>query len=356
MSQNRERRRKARQMKRGQAPGTATYAGPARDAAIAVRVTHYDAERVQYFDSFDADVVAHAQSPSSVTWIDVDGIHDAEIVQAITGPFEVHALWVEELLNPGSRPKAEALGARLLTIVRMVRVVDRELEVEQVGLVCGPDWVLSFQERPGDVWDAVRARIASGARIRRMGSAYLLHALLDAVVDEYFSAIELLDTRVDALETLAIRDAPPDLAQQVYALRGEIVAFRHSTRPFREAVSQFTRREAELIDDATLPFYADLYDHVLQVMELTENARERLAGVLELHLALTSHHLNIVMRVLTVVSTVFIPLTFIVGVYGMNFAYMPELQWRGAYFAVLALMAAIGVGLVAMFKRLGWLG
>ena len=342
--------------RRGLAPGTLKYAGAPSDAPIAVRVLSYQVDDVERPEVWGPDLVETARDPTCVTWVDVDGIHDADRVEAVAAPLGIHALWLEDVLNPVSRPKVETTPDQILAIVRMIRVVDDALVSEQVALLCAAGWVLSFQERPGDVWNPVRERIeAPGMRIRRMGSPYLLHALLDAVVDEYFVVVEHLDGRVDALEELALEKAPVDLPRRIHALRNEIVAFRAAVWPLREAASLLSRGEIPLIDEETRPFFRDLYDHVMQVVDRTESARDRLGGVLELYLAVTSHQLNLVMRVLTVVSTIFIPLTFIAGIYGMNFVTMPELQWRYGYPAVWAVMVGVAVALLVMFKRRGWL-
>jgi magnesium transporter len=341
--------------KRGLAPGAAVYTGPARDWAGSLKLLHYDLDEVKTGGGLDDEELRRVLDPGHVSWVDLVGLHDVEQVRAVGKTFGLHPLWVEDLLNTGVRPKLEEHDGRLLVLVRMVRLVEGRVDYETVGLVAGPGWVLSFQERMGDVWDPIRARIEGNARIRRMGPAYLLHALLDALVDEYFLVVEHLDGLVDTLEDAAMSDGlQRDLPRRVHDLRGQVSAFRCAIWPLREAVAQLGR--SDYVDADTQPFVRDLYDHVREVAEEIDTTRERLTGVLELHVAVTSHQLNVVMRVLTVVSTVFIPLTFLVGVYGMNFEHMPELRWRWGYPAVWAVMALMAAGQGLWFWRRGWFG
>jgi magnesium transporter len=357
-SRRRRNRSQIRQAKEGLPPGTPIYAGEPRDFPVTVQVIDYDAEHhVERIETNVADLCTYRDRPTSVTWINLDGIHDAAAVAAIGETFGLHSLWIEDILNPTSRPKVEILEDRVLLIARMVEeMADGNLEYEQVSLVLGPGFVLTFQERPGDVWDALRKRIATlGGRVRRMGADYLLHALLDATVDHYFVVLERLESQVDVLETRAIESPETSLPVQFQALKSELQSLRSVVWPTREAISTLVRGETAIIAPATMPFYRDLYDHVVQVMDIVDATRDRLVWVVELHLALTSQRMNEIMKVLTLVSTVFIPLSFIAGVFGMNFDVMPELHEEWGYPAVLTLMATIGFGLLLWFRAQKWL-
>lgn len=356
---SRRRRSRSAALKHGLPPGAPVYAGDAApDVAVAVRVMDYSPTEVQESDALRTDQLKAHRDSSSVTWINLDGIHQADQVQAVCRTFGVHTLWVEDILNPSSRPKTEVMDDKVLVITRMVRAGGEGpagLSTEQVAMVLGPSWVLTFQEQAGDVWDALRQRIRTGGgRIRRMRADYLLHALLDAVVDHYFLALEALEMRVDVLEDGALDGLPVDL-RKVHAQRRELAAFREVVWPSREAIAALLKRDAEAIGQDILPYYRDLYDHVVQVMDILESSRERLVGVFELHLAVNGHQLNQIMRVLTVVSTVFIPLTFIAGIYGMNFKYMPELEYEWAYPAVWVLMVATALGMAHWFRTRQWM-
>jgi len=362
IASRRRRRRQsiqAARQKAGAPPGTAIYTGETLpDTPITVQILDYDPESVQELEAANTNELGPYQTRDRVTWINLDGIHRAEEVQALGKAFGVHPLWIEDVLNPTSRPKAEVYQDRVLVITRMALTTDdpnNPVNIEQVSLVLGPGWVLTFQEHPGDVWGAVRDRIrAGGGRVRRRREDYLLHALLDAVVDHYFTALEALEAQVDALEDEALSIMDVDL-KKVYALKGELAAFRQVVWPTREAVGALLRVEGEAIQPETVPYFRDLYDHVVQVMDILETSRERVMSAFELHLAITGHRLNEIMRVLTVVSTVFIPLTFIAGVYGMNFRYMPELDQPWAYPAVWVLMLSMAAGMGIWFKTRRWM-
>lgn len=343
--------------KTGLPPGVPVYGGEEGETALSPRVTviDYDEGDVVERDGPDVDWLRACAGTERVTWVDVDGMHDADLAAQVGDAFGLHPLWIEDVLNPHARPKIELLDDRLLVIVRVLSSVDGDLEEEQVALVLGPTWVLSIQERPGDAWDTVRERIRHArGRIRRMGADYLLHALLDAVVDRYFSVLQDLDPRLDVLEDEAFSTADATLPRRAAVLRADVSQLRAAAWPLREGVASLLRMETPLIRSGTGPFYHDLGDHLAEIAEGIDTARERLVGVVELHLSMTSHQLNETMRVLTVVSTVFIPLSFLVGLYGMNFDHMPELHYRYGYPAVLALMVAMSGAMLVWFRRRGW--
>ena len=323
---------------------------------MALRLIDYGPDGLREAEQATPGELATLSGTAEVSWVDVTGVHDAQLVQAICTPFSVHPLAVEDVLNTSTRPKSEDHGDHLLLALRVARFEAAELDLEGVSLVLGPSWVITFQERPGDVWDPVRDRIRTArGRIRGRGADYLLHALLDAVVDGYFVVLEQLEDRVEALEDRALSGHDPDLPRSVHELKGTLMALRRAVSPLREALGQLAREESGLIEDRTRPFLRDLTDHVLQVLDLIDASRDRLVGVLELHLAVTSHRLNEVMRVLTVISAIFIPLTFLPGIWGMNFEQMPELGWRWGYPAALGLMGVVAAVTVVVVRRNRWL-
>lgn len=352
MGTKRPHRRRARSAAKriGVPPGAGGYTGTVSKEPVEVHIVDFDAGHVSEQGGHTSPELKDLADGNSVTWVNLDGIHRVEEVRAVCKSFGVHPLWVEDILNPAGRPKAEMLDDRVFVVAKMVHVRERMIEVEQVSIVMGVGWVLTFQERRGDVWEALRQRIRSGnGRIRRMKSDYLLHALLDDVVDHYFLALEELEDRVDELEADAFDPAKPVEMASVFEVKTELGDFRRTVWPMRESISALLRLEGGPIGPAVLPYFRDLYDHVVQVMDILESARERVVGVYELHLAVTGHRLNDIMKVLTIVSTIFIPMTFVAGVYGMNFDYMPELHWEWGYPMVIAMMlasAGIGGGLV----------
>jgi magnesium transporter len=359
-STRRRRRRAKRHAKQaGTIPGTPVYTGDIEPGApVAVGIIDYTADTVEEHQGSDTAALNRLGAAESQTWINLDGLHDVEAVQQIAKALHLHPLWAEDIVNTGSRCKTETLGDQVLVVARMVRLVDDRLESEQVTLVAGPNWICTFQERPGDVWEGLRERIRRGeGRVRRMRSDYLLYLLLDAIVDNYFLVLEATEARVDALETEAI-----DLRSQldlgrIFALKNELADFKRLIWPMREAVGALLRlEEGGPVGEKVLPYFRDLYDHVLSTLDILETSRDRVVGVFELHLAVNGHRLNDIMKVLTLVSTIFIPMTFIAGVYGMNFEIIPELRWSWGYAYVWTLMlgsAALGLG---WMRSQRWIG
>jgi magnesium transporter len=341
--------------KRGQPPGTPTYVGEDRSAVVEVSVLDYSADHLQELDGASLAELKGCAGASSVTWVNLDGVHEVEQVRTICSAFGVHPLAIEDVLNPSSRVKLEDYGDSLFVVVKMIRLEGSLVVTEQVAAVLGKGWLLTFQEQPGDVFEPLRRRIRTATgRVRRMGPDYLLHGILDAVVDGTFAALDQLE-----VETAELEDSPPkdasETIRRVHALRGEISHLRRAVWPLRDVSAELVRSEGQLVGAPCLPFFRDLRDHVLQCADSADALRERLTGVLELELALTSHRMNEVMKTLTVVTSLFIPLSFVAGLYGMNFAHMPELQWDHGYAAVLALMASMVLGMLGWMRHKGWL-
>ncbi|MGC9315892.1 MAG: magnesium/cobalt transporter CorA, partial [bacterium] len=230
------------------------------------------------------------------------------------------------------------------------------LDIEQVSLILGDSWVLTLQERPGDAFDFVRDRIRNAkGRIRKKGADYLAYALMDAVVDNYFLVLENLEIRIEDIEEDLVRNLTPEMSSEIHRMKRQTINLRHSIWPLREVISGFQRTGSKLISESTAVFLRDLYDHTIQVIDTVETYRDILSGMLDTYLSLTSNRMNEVMKVLTIIATIFIPLTFIAGVYGMNFQYMPELAWKWAYPAVLGLMALVSLAMLIFFKRKKWI-
>lgn len=349
---NRPRGRFERQSKAGLPPGAAVYVGPARDSRVHVHVIDYDKDGVREVDDPTPDKLQSYRSPRSVTWIDVDGVHDVAVVQAVSSAFGLHPLWVEDILNPQTRPKVDNQGDLLLLILRSLHGATDVTTSEQVALVLGDGFVISFQERPGDEWSAVRARIREpGARVRTMGADFLLHALVDITVDAYFGVVQRVEEQVDTLEDQALERLDRTLPARVLALKSELALLRSAAWPVREAVGVLMRGHLGCVRPETVPFFRDLDDHLAQVLDAVEADRDRLLSTIDLHLAMTNQELNEVIRVLTVVSTIFLPLMFLSSLWGMNFKHMPELDWTWGYEGALALMATVGVAMYVWFRR-----
>jgi magnesium transporter len=295
-------------------------------------------------------------APGGVTWINVDGLGDPKALARLGEHFGLHPLALEDVLNVPQRPKVERYDKHMFVVMRTIRVEAGEIVEEQVSLFFGAGWLLTIQERSdGDCFGAVREAIRQGrGRVREAGADYAAYLLLDAVVDAYFPVIEQLGERMQNLETAAIDDPRAIVLVQMQRLRHQLLALRRTVWPMREEVGILLREESELVTAETRIFLRDVYDHAVQALEIVESLRETAVSVMEVYLSVQNQRLNEVMKVLTVIATLFIPLTFIASIYGMNFKHMPELEWRYGYAWALGLMLATALGLIGYFKRKGW--
>ena len=294
---------------------------------------------------------------ATVTWINVDGVHDPGVIEKIGKHFGLHPLVLEDIMNTSQRPKLEDLGEMLFIALKMIQFAPggEEVETEHLSLVLGRNFVLSFQEQPGDMFDPVRERIRRGkGRVRKMGADYLAYSLIDAVVDHYFVVMEKLGEGVEELEDELVSNPRKETLHRIHGLKREMIFLRRSVWPLREVVAGMERTECPLIQETTPIFLRDVYDHTIQVIDSIETFREMLSGMLETYLSSISNRMNEVMKVLTIISTIFIPLTFLAGVYGMNFKHMPELNWKFGYFLTWGIMLAVGGTMAFFFKRKKW--
>lgn len=348
-----------RSRKAGLPPGTPVHIGTARTTASVITLLGYDGEHLVERRDANIDECLAARGRHTVTWVNVEGVHDVALLERLAPGFGLHPLVVEDIANTAQRPKLEDYGETLYVVLRMLYYDEsrHELRSEQVSLILGIDFVLSFQEGlEGDVFDAVRERLRTAkGRLRHEGADFLLYSLMDAVVDSYFGVLERLSDRIEALDEKLERNHASELSRPLHRLRREMIWLRKSVWPLRELLMSLERGESTLVRPATRVYLKDIYDHTIEVVETVETYRDVLAGMLENHLTLITNRLNEVMKVLTVIATIFIPLTFVTGIYGMNFRHMPELDWPWAYPAVLAAMTALGVGLFLYFRRRKWL-
>ena len=295
---------------------------------------------------------------ATVTWINVNGLHEVNIVEELGTHFGLHPLVMEDILHTAQRPKVEDYEQYVYVVVRMLTYDDQaeEISAEQVSLILGSRFVLSFQEREGDVFEPVRQRIRGAkGRVRKMGADYLLYSLLDGIVDGYFAVLEKVGEKAEDLQDAVTAEPSLSVQRDIHELRRQLVFLRKSVWPLREAVGTLQRGQSSLMSDATEVYLRDLQDHTVQVMETVETLRDMCSGMLETYLASISNRMNEIMKVLTIMASLFIPLTFIVGVYGMNFEYMPELHWRWAYPVVWMVMMAVALAMLAYFRKRKWL-
>lgn len=349
---------KKREKKIGLPPGTPVYTGEKKKGGIEISVIDYDKQQFRKKEYEKIEDCFDYKDTSTVSWINIDGVHQAEIIEKLGQFFKLHPLVVEDIMSPGHRPKMEEFEDYIFIVLKMLSYDKKEKRVkeEQVSLILGLNYVISFQERQGDVFNPIRERIKKGrGRIRKMGPDYLMHSLLDAVVDNYFLILEEIGEEIEELEEKLIDNSRPDTLQKIHSLKREMIFLRRSVWPLREVISGLQKSASDLIRRDTIRFLQDINDHTIQVMDTIEIFRDMLFSMHDTYLSNISNRMNEVMKVLTMIATIFIPLTFLAGVYGMNFKFMPELSWRGGYFIVLGIMAAIVIFMVIYFKKKKWL-
>ena len=342
--------------KAGLPPGTLVADVDKDTAPVKVTVIDYDGE------SYEESVVEAGtdcrllREKPTVTWVNVDGVHGVDILQELGECFGLHPLVLEDIANTEQRPKTEDFADYVFIVLKMLDYEDGEVGTEQMSLILGPDYVLSFQEREGDVFKSVRERIRNAkGRIRKSGPDYLAYALLDAVVDNYFVILERIGERVGSLEEALIENPKPETLQSIHEMKREMIILRKSVWPLREVVNGFERTDPPLVRESTRVFLKDVYDHTIQVIDAVETYRDVLSGMLDLYLSTVSNRMNEVMKVLTIIATIFIPLTFVAGIYGMNFQFMPELGWHWSYPLVWLVMVIVALSMLAFFRRKRWL-
>lgn len=365
-----------RARKAGLAPGTPVHIGESNEQPVTVSIIEYDANDCSSHKQLSSDELIAAPLSSAVTWINVDGVHNVGTVTQICERFDVHSLVQEDIVNTDQRPKVDEYDGYLFVVLKMLRrndpaqtselssesdltqsAVDKHLiDVEQVSLLIMDRIVISFQERAGDVFDPIRARLRTGkGTIRRRGADYLGYCLLDAIVDNYYILLEELETRIEPIEEVVVLDPTPDVVVQIQSLKRDLLYLRRSLWPAREMVYRLSREESTIIGAETRLFLRDLYDHVIHVIEILDGLQELSTGAMDIYLSSISNRMNSIMKVLTIISTIFIPLTFVAGIYGMNFSHMPELQWPWAYPVTLGVMALTALGMLRFFRRKHWL-
>ncbi|MDP2783549.1 MAG: magnesium/cobalt transporter CorA [Sulfurimicrobium sp.] len=349
---------KKRSKKAGLPPGSLVHIGEQKTEAMKFSVLDYDEQNCSETPLTDLDQCISLRGKPSVTWVDIEGVHDIQALEKIGHCFGLHPLVMEDILNTDQRPKIEDYGDYLYIVLRMLTNGSEtgEIASEQVSLILGENFVLSVQEgAKGDVFEPVRNRIRNGkGQIRKLGADYLAYSLIDAVVDNYFIVLEKIGERVELLEETLISDPGPETLHLIHNLKREMIYLRKSVWPLREVVSGMQRRDSTLIRESTGYYLRDVYDHTIQVIDTVETFRDMLSGMLDIYLSSISNRTNAVMKVLTVIATIFMPLTWIAGVYGMNFRHMPELAWIYGYPAVWLAMIFVAIGMVIYFKKKKW--
>jgi len=344
--------------KAGLPPGTLIHVGEKKAEKIRIQLFDYDETHVQERELEKIeDCFPYKDSPT-VTWINIAGLHQVDVIEKVGNHFGLHPLVLEDILHTDQRPKMDDYDDYLFIVTKMLYNDGDEnrLLAEQVSIVLGPNYIISFQESEKDIFDQIRDRLRkSKGRIRKMGADYLAYSLMDAIVDNYFIVLERIGGEIELLEEELVTDPKPDTSQAIHLLKHEMIFLRKSVWPLRETINVLEKGESDLIREKTIFFLRDLYDHTIQVIDTIETFRDMLSGMLDVYLSSVSNRMNEVMKVLTIMATIFIPLTFIAGVYGMNFKYMPELEWPWGYPLVAGFMIVLGIGMMVWFRHKRWL-
>lgn len=344
--------------KTGLPPGSLLYTGESRVENVTLGVLDYNATALQDFAPATADELLPFKTSPTVTWIHVTGLHDIQLIEQIGQQFQIHPLVLEDILETNHRPKLEDYSDYLYIVLRSFAQGSGSagLDSEQISLVLGENYVLTFQEHNTGFFEPIRQRLRDGkGRIRSLGADYLAYTLVDTVVDHYFAVLETLGETIEDLEDALVTEPGRGTLQEIHRLKRQSLSLRKAIWPLREAIGTLSRGESPLIQESTRLYIRDVYDHTIQVIDTLETYRDILSGMLDIYLSSISNHLNQIMKVLTIISTIFIPLTFIVGIYGMNFKYMPELEKEWGYPAVWLVMLLITLGMLKFFRRRKWL-
>jgi len=343
--------------KAGLPPGTLIHIGERKAEKTRITIIDYDEAQFEEKEAKKIEECFPFKDKPTVSWINIDGIHQVEIIEKLGSHFGLHPLLLEDILNTEQRPKMEDFGDYIFVVLKMLYYNGEkdEIEAEQVSLILGSNFVISFQEREGDVLDPVRERIRKGkGRIRKAGADYLAYALLDAIVDNCFLILETIGERIEDTEQQLATNPIPETLQLIRKLKKGMIILRKSVWPLREVVSGLERGESVLIHESTGAYLRDVYDHTIQVIDTVESFRDMVSGMLDIYLSSISNKMNEVMKVLTIFAVIFIPLTFVAGIYGMNFELMPELGWQWGYPMILIVMASIAAGMLGYFRRKRW--
>ncbi|MEQ1792652.1 MAG: magnesium/cobalt transporter CorA [Nitrospira sp.] len=345
-----------RSKKTGLPPGTLVHIGEKKAETVTMTAFDYAGPRC---DERTVTNPNELQPPAdeSVTWVDIGGVHRLDLLEAFGKQFSLHPLLLEDIANTDQRPKLDDYESYLFLVMKVLSVTDKQdLLVEQVSFVIGRNFVLSFQENGTDVFKPVRDRLRGGkGRLRQSGADYLLYALVDAIVDQYFLVLESMGEKIELLQEKVVADPKPDTLREVHALKRQLLFLRRAVWPLREATNGLSRSDCPFLHEPTKVFFRDVYDHVVQIVDTIETLREMVSASLDIYLSSVSYRLNAVMRVLTVITTIFMPLSFIASIYGMNFEHMPELKSEWGYPAVLAAMGLIAAGMLMAFRQRRWL-
>jgi magnesium transporter len=349
---------KKRSLKAGLPPGTLVHVGERKAEEVSIRIFDYDSAQFEEKEAKTIEESFPFKDKPTVTWINIDGLHEVEVIEKLGSHFGLHPLLLEDILNTDQRPKMEDYGDYIFIVLKMLYSDENkdEIEIEQVSIILGSNFVISLQEYEGDVFDPIRERIRkSKGRIRNADADYLAYALLDAIVDNYFLILENIGEKIEDTEQRLTTDPSTETLQYIRELKNEMIFLRKSIWPLRELINGLERCESKLIYESTGAYLRDVYDHTIQIIDTVESYRDMISGMVDIYLSSISNKMNAVMKVLTIFASIFIPLTFVAGIYGMNFKYLPELEWHWGYFGFWGVSVIVAGIMLFYFKRKKWL-
>jgi magnesium transporter len=345
--------------KAGMAPGTLIHVGDKKVKEPKLTLIEYNQDNLEIHVSQDISIIKDLEfAEDRKIWINVDGLHQTELIECLGKLFGVHPLVLEDILNTTQRPKTESYEDYIYITIRTLfyERLENTVNSDQTSIILGNNFILSFLEMGTDFFKKIRQRMERPAgNIRKKGVDFLAYSLIDSIVDNYYLLLEDIGEEIERLEDELISEPSPVTLQSIHELKREMIILRRSLWPLREIIASLQRDESGLIKKSTGIYLRDLYDHSIQVIETVETYREMLSSMLDLYLSTVSNHMNEVMKVLTIIATIFIPLTFIAGIYGMNFEHMPELKWEWGYPAVIIFMTTVSVIMLYYFKKKAWL-
>lgn len=345
-------------IKAGMPPGTLIHIGQIRTEEPEISIISFNEDNYYEKNNIPLEECFNSKNEHTVNWININGIHDINLIEYLGKTFNIHNLVLEDILNTSQRPKIEDFNDYIFIALKMIKYNEdkKSSEIEHISILLFNNYILSLQEQPGDVFDPIRTRIKNNkGRIRKMGPDYLTYALLDCIIDNYFIIIEKISDQLEELQDILISNPHPEILHSIHRLKKDIIVLRRSIWPLREIISNIERDESKLIKKSTNIYFRDIYDHTIQVMDTIETSRDILSSMLDIYLSSISNRMNEIMKVLTIIATIFIPLTFIAGVYGMNFENMPELDWNYGYFIILVFMLTIFISMLLFFKKKKWI-
>ena len=339
-------------------PGALVYVGEKKTEKVRITIIDYNETQFQEKEVKTIEECFPFKETPTVTWINIDGIHDVALIEKVGKRFDLHPLVLEDILNTEQRPKYEDFESHVFIVLKMSMFDENKNDIssEQVSLLLGANFVISFQETEGDVFEPVRDRLRNAkGRIRKMGADFLAYALLDTIIDSYYLILEKMGEKIEEMGEELMSNPTPKTLQAIHNLKRDTILLRKSVWPLREVINSLGRGEPKLIKKTTHIFLRDAYDHAVQVIDTIETFRDIVSGMLDIYLSSVSNRMNEVMKLLTIFAVIFIPLTFMTGIYGMNFKFMPELDWKWGYFTLLGVMAVVVIVMLCYFKKKKWI-